>query len=1031
MKELSYIWRFFIEKRAITWIVLLAIIIMGFFSLSNLPREIQPEVKIPYIMVSAILPGANPIDTESLLTEPLEKEISSVPDIKMLSSSSGFGISFIFIEFETKANIDDSLQEVKDAVDKAKISFPEDALDPVIQKAEANKMPIITFSVTGDLQVYELTKIAETIKDYLEKIDNVSSVEILGSQKKYIEITLNQSLLEAYGLTIDQIAAIVKFANNNVPVGIITSDKLNYSIRIDNRYASIEDIRNLPLFSIQDESATLILLKDIAKVEKKFPVENVISKVSENGEKSQKAVSLQIYNKEKSNILTITEDAKLLIDELKADGTIPHDVNIVVTNDNSVFISEELGNLVKNGYETIILILIALFLAFSLTQGIIAGLSIPVIFLITFSVMDWQGISINTLSLFALVMSLGMIVDNMIVIMEGIHTGIKKYHLNVKEAALLSVNTYKWPLTSGTLTTVFAFLPMLLVSGIMGEFLKTLPITIAATLLASLFVALTIGPSITTKFLKAEKETTPVLGPFFKAIGSILERFVSKIIHRRSFRFFTIIIPTIAFILSMLLPITGKLKVEMFPATDQHYFTITIETLKGTVIEETKRITEEVENYLYEIPEIENFLTQIGTSSSIALTGGEIFMSGGSTESNLANITVNLVEKDLRSKQSYEIAKEVRDHFKYFTNAKISINEIKEGPPGEAAITVRITGKNMETLKSLADEVKKIIENIPKTNNTGISLKSGLNEFKFTLDKDLLALHGLSSIEVSAMIRNIVQGVEAGEININGEDIDIIAKYNNFSISDIENFKIPTKKGYSIELSELGTYSLEQSLSSIEREDQKRIIKVISDIEKDTNAVDIYAQIEEQIKNIDIPSGYDVTFGGDLEEIAKSFKELFMTMIVSIILIGFVLVLEFNSFKQPLIILFSLPLALIAVFPGLMILGLNFSFPAFLGIIALAGIVVNNAIVLLDRINQSISEGIPLEEAVPEATKARFEPIFMTSITTIIGVIPLALSNEFWAGIGFSLAFGLTCSTILTLIIIPVLYYSFEHKTEK
>jgi HAE1 family hydrophobic/amphiphilic exporter-1 len=1033
-------WSFFIRKRPVAWLTAIGIIIMGLLAYSGMPREIQPEVNIPFVSVSTALPGANPADVESLISQPLEEKIINISDINILSSNSGFGFSSIFIEFDAKADIDKALQDVKDAIDKAKPNLPDDATEPMVTKAEANAFSIITFSLISDkLSLYELTSIAQDVQNELEKISDISQVVMYGEQKKYISVKIDQVILEGYGLNIQTVANLIKLGNNNLPIGIISSDKLNYSVRIDNRYESIEDIRNLPLFSIGTDTKTPILLKDIANVEETFPAQGVLNRLSINGEQALTTISLQIFKKDNTNILEIAEKSRDLITELQEEGTIPTGVEIVVTNDNSVFIEEELGNLSRNGLQTALAITIILFLALGFRKGIIAGLSIPLIFLFAFIIMDWQGMTLNTLSLFSLVIALGLMVDTTIVIMEGIHENIRQ-GLSPKDSALLSVHTYKWPLVAGTMTTIFAFFPMLLVSGILGEFLKTMPITISAALFGSLFIALTIAPSISTKFIKPQKQGKKgsILEPIFDKIGKKFERIISYIVKKRFIRVVIILSALGAFAMSLMLPISGQLKVEMFPKTDQTYFVLQIETKKGVVIEETEKIAKKVEDYLYSIPEIDNFLTKIGTSQSLGITHDPFFITGTS-DSNLANITINLIDKEDRERKSYDIAAQVRDNLKGFQDATISIIELDEGPPSEGAITIRVTGPNLETLQDLAAQVKEIAENTQGTANIELSLKPGLNEFKFTLDKDILSYHALSSIQVSAIIRNIIQGINATNITINDEDLNIIVQYDlpqedgrtNISIHDIENFEIPTPGGYTVTLSQLGEYEFTQSLSSISREDGKRIIKVLGDIESNANIVEITNAIQAEIDKLEIPSEYGIRFGGDMEQIAESFKELFTSMFVAIILVAFTLVLMFNSFKQPLIILLTLPLALIGVFPGLMAIGLNLSFPAFLGVIALCGIVVNDAIVLIDRININRRSGMEFAESISEATQSRLQPILMTSITTIVGILPLALTNEFWSGLGFSLIFGLIASTILTLIIMPVLYYIFEGKNAR
>lgn len=1023
-------WSFFINRRPISWLIILTILALGTFSLNNIPREIQPEVTIPFGSVSTILPGASPEDVEVLITDPLEQSISTIDGLKSMTSSSGLGISIIAVEFEVEADLGTAIQDLKDKVDSVKSELPEDATEPMVLKAEANATSIINFSVASDRPLHETTKIAEDIQEELKKISGVSRVQLAGGQKEQIKITVNQTKSENYGVALEDIATALRITNFNLPIGIISTDKINYSVRIDNRFTNIEEISNTPLFSFQDTSGTTLLLKDIAKVEKTYSETAIISKLSSNGEISERNVSLMVYKKDGGNVIKIADKARETIEELQK--TLPDDINIIVSNDNSEFIKTDLGILTRSGLQTTILIIIILFLALGFKEGILAGLSIPLTLFATVIVLDMQGMTINSLTLFSLVIALGLMVDTAIVIMEGIHENIRK-GLPPKEAAIKSVETYKWPLIAGTMTTVFAFFPMLLVSGILGEFLKALPITISAALLSSIFISLTVIPSVAVKFIKNKTEKSKsIMEPFFLFLGRIFEKLINKLVHRRSLRVITVFITLGLFILSLSLPITGALSVEMFPKTDFRLFIINIETPKGVILEETEKIVHEIEGKLYAMEEVDNFLTIIGSSQSQAPT--DLINFGAAEESNLANITLNLVDEEFRDRKSYEIAQELREELENFKGADIFVQELTEGPPSDAPITIRITGKDIKKLKEIASDIQNVIANTPQTQNIRISLKPGLNEFKFVLDREQIAYHGLSVQQIASKTRNAIQGIEASEVKFGDDELEIHIEYDipksytipNISIKTIEDLEIKTPKGYSVTLGQLGKYDIEESPSSISHEEQDRIIKVRSDVEGTANPVLITQQIQAELDNYDLPTGYNIKFGGDTEDIEKSFQELFQSMIVGIILIGATLVLMFNSLKQPLIILLSLPLALIGVFPGLTLIGQNLSFPAFLGVVALVGVVVNDSIILIDRINNNRKKGVEFRESISEAAKARLQPIFMTSITTIIGILPLALTNEFWSGLGFSLIFGLAFSTLLILIVIPILYYMIE-----
>lgn len=1031
--------KFFLERKAVAWLLVIWIIGLGVFSLITIPKDIQPKLELSFQTVSTFLPGASPNDTETLITKPLEKAIAPLSNIKKMTSSSGPGMSSILIEFESGIDLNKSYQDLKDVIDKVKSDLPDGTIDPIVTKLESDNVPAVIFSIKGNKSILELSEEAEKIQEELEKISGVSRINLVGNQKKIIEVKIDKEKADNYGLNIQNISDIIKLSGPNVPIGTISSDHQNYAVRIDNQYLTIDDIRNLALFSLQTPERTIIYLSDIASISETIPQASVISKLSVDGDQAQTTVSIQIFKKDNTDSLKVVDAVKEAMEKYQQ-AKLPSDIAVTISNDNSEFIREDLGILTKNGIQTTILIIVVLFLALGFTEGLIAGASIPLSLLLSFIVIYFNGTNINTMTLFALVIALGLMVDNSIVIMEGIHENMKKGKSS-EEAALASIETYKWPITAGTMTTIFAFFPMLLVSGIVGQFLRTLPITISIALLSSLAISLTIGPTITARLLKNVKTQNrkSLLDPFFNWAGDLFHNLIYSIIGKRSVKTLVILLTLILFAGSMALPLTGALKTEMFPKTDMNYFILHVETPKGLILDETAKVTEKIENDLYSIKEVKNFLSVSGSSSAQAST--QLIDVGGSSDSNLANITVNLIPKEEREITSYDLAEDLRNNYRNFPDAKITIEELTEGPPGGAAITLKVIGEDLKTLEQIGTDIEKVIQGIEGTVDTQNSLESGsgLEEFRFKLDPQAIAYHGLSTLQVASLIRNSIQGIKSTEITLEEEDLDLIVKYDlpesngkvEIDLSDIENISVASPLGYQVSLGELAEYEFTESPASIEREDQKRIVQISSSITNDANADEINAKIQTQLADYPLPEGYEISYAGDTQEIEESFQDLFRSMIVGIILIGFTLVLMFNSLKQPFIILLTLPLAIIGVFPGLMAIGLQLSFPAFLGIVALSGVVVNDAIVLIDKINNNRKAGIEFNEAIAEAAKSRLQPIIMTSITTIVGIFPLALTNEFWKGLSFALIFGLAAGTLLTLIVIPVIYYLFEYRKAK
>jgi len=1018
-------WKFFIERRILAWVVIAGIILMGLFSATTLPKESFPEITFPMTIVSTILPGAPPSDTEELLTKPLEKSIATVSGITSIKSYSGFSASTITIEFDPKEDMDKATEKIKDAVDKVKSDLPDDAIEPQVIEIDFNEISIISYSLISDASVLDLSETAEEVKSELETVDGVSKVLISGNLEKEVHVKINKAKLEHAHLSILDISNAIQFANTSIPVGAIEIDKSTYSLRFENRITTPQELGEIII-------SQNLKIKDVATIETGTTKKTTLSRISNQGKSPKNAVSLTIIKKKGGNTISIVDALSAKLEELKANSTIPSNTEVVISNDNAQFIRKDLNTLTQNGISTIFIIAAILFLAIGLREGIIASLSIPLTFLISFSILYVQGYTLNSLTLFALVISLGLLVDTAIVIMEGIHEGIDK-GLSRKEAAIESIETFRWPLIAGTLTTIFAFFPMLLVGGIMGEFMKSMPITISATLFASLVVSLTLIPTISTKFLKPSNANRKK-GTITKIIDSmrnVQKRYLTNLVNHKSKRVMLMIMITIAFVTSISLPATGLLSTEMFSSYDSDYFIIDIETKPGTIMEETDKYAQQVEKYLQTRPEIENFVTIVGSSQTQSLTN-LADMASASTKGNLANITVNLTPSAERDFKSYEITPGIRADLKaLIPEPDISVREVKDGPPTEAAVVIRITGPDLNTLKEISNEVVPIVKSVEGTTEVRTDLEKGLDEFVFTLNKDLLAEHGLSSFQVSSIIRSAVQGIDAGDITIDNKDVNIIVQYENSTpnLTDLQNIQIQSPKGYQISLNQLGKYTLSESLSSINREDQNRIVKVLSDVKGEYNAVLITEQIQKELDKLDIPQEYKIGFGGDYEQMSGSFNDLFLAMIVGIILITMTLVIQFNSIKQSLIIMFTLPLALIGVFPGLMIIGMSLSFSAFIGVVALAGVVVNDAIVLISQINLNRKKGeMSFEDCVIESAYSRFQPVLLTTLTTVFGILPVALIDEMWGGIGYSLIFGLITATALTLVVIPALYYMLERK---
>ncbi|MFP4514670.1 MAG: efflux RND transporter permease subunit [Parcubacteria group bacterium] len=1017
---------FFITNYRFTYLIMLLIIVFGFFAIFTLPKEAQPEVKVPYAVITTTFPGASPSDTETLITNKIESEIKNLEKLNNYSSTSGLGFSSVFVEYDAEADLQDSFQKLREAVDRAKPKLPNDASSPEVTEIRLSDMPIVTYSLVGDYSDSELKKYADKLQEELESVADVSKVEIIGGLEREFQIIVDETKLSTYNLSLGQIVNAIGNTNFNLPAGVIEIDEYRYGVRIKGKITEASDLNSLVITTYNDSP---VFLEDVATIKDTYKEKATESRIAYPNQEPQNTISLQVYKKVGGNILNIVDNSEDAISSLKNNNVLPSTIKVEKTNDNSKYIKEDLSILGGSAIQTFILIALILLAILSLRGAVITALAVPIAFLMSFIFLMLQDMTINSMVLFSLVLSLGLMVDNAIVVIEGINEYVVKHKRNVYEAAILSVWNFKAAITSGTLTTVSAFFPMLLVSGIMGEYISIIPKTLIVTLLSSLFVALIIIPTLVTRFLKVKtngngggrnKKRHQYINKQMSKLAVKYRKQLSNILPSKKKRRTIIVSAWILFLITIAIPVSGLMRIQMFPQIDFEYFYVNIELPTGSSLEKTKEITVKAEEKVAEIPELQNYVTTIGTEISAD-------MMSSSDSRNKATITVNVSEKDERERTSFAIAESLREEIKDIQGAELSVNEVAAGPPSGAPIEVRIFSDNSKTLSTYSEKVLKYFQNVENAINIETSLSNASGEFVFTIDRQKASYYSLNTSSIASTVRNALSGTTASTVNLNDEDIEIIVKYakQDFTnIDDIKNLLIINQKGEEIPLKQVANLNLEPSLLAIEHKNGKQIATVTAELKKGANLQEITQNFKEEIQTYDLPDNSSIEIGGETEDIEKSYMEMFYSMIIAIFLIGAILILQFNSFKQPLIILFSLPLAIIGVILGLFAIGQAFSIAVFIGIVSLSGIVVNDAIVLIDRINKNIKDGLEFNEAVIEGGIARMQPILITSITTIAGIAPLIYANEMWRGLSLAVIFGLIFSTLLNLIIVPILYTS-------
>lgn len=1018
------LWIFFLKKRAFTYLLMFSLTVSGLYALVSIPKESTPEVVVPIGIVSTTLRGASAEDTEKLITNKIEDEVANIENIDKVTSSSLEGVSVVTAQFTASADIDKSIQDLKDAVDRAKAELPKEADEPNVSRVNFADQPIIIASISVDAPAGALAKLGDSIKDDIKKIKGISKVNVSGTRAREVQIIVKKEALEKYDLRVDQVVGALASGNSSFPIGNITVADINYPIKFA---GSIDEPSELPQVQISSQNGVPVYLSDVAFISDGLQIPKAYSRVSIGGEPSSQAITLYAYKKSGGDVTEIAKNVVDKIEDLKKTKLLG--ANVVISFDRGELVTKDLRELTRVGLETVGLVILMLILTIGWRESVVAALSIPLSFVIAFIGLYASGNTINFLSLFSLILAIGILVDSGIVVTEAIHTRIKPYG-GAENAAVASINEYSWPLIAGTMATVVFFAPLFFLSGIVGKFVASIPFTLIFVLLASLVVALGMVPLIAIVLTKEHKNSfEDKQEEYFEKAKKWYKGFLTGILDSRRTQNIFLSLMALGFIAAILLPVFGLVKVSFFPAGDEDFIYLQIEKPQGTVLAVTDLATREVEELLYGNPYVESFVTTVGESSAFSDTGP-------GSGSKLANITV-ILKKDRENVTSIDIADDLRKQVAPITNAEIRVKQASNGPPSGAPVTIKFSGDDLDKLGITADAAEKVLKEIPGTLDVQTSLRDDGTQFEITIDRDKAAQVGLSSAQVAQILRTAVSGNIATTIKKDQKDIDVVVKLNlnpNFvnpedtiktTIDSIRQIPIATPSGTVLMGSMIKT-SVGESRAAISHEDRKRIVTVSSQIASTITAVEVSNIFKKKFADTQISEGVTVSYGGEDEDVNKSFKEMGLALLAGMILAFAILVLEFNSLRFPLYLILIIPLSLIGVFLGLAITGQALSFSSMLGVIALAGVIINHAIILLDsmlRILRSKDNKHNLRDSIVEASAVRLRPIVLTTITTVIGMIPLTTASPLWGPLAFAIMFGLTFAMVLTLVFVPVFFY--------
>jgi len=1007
-----------IRNRTTVAVLGLIIIVLGVYSYMALPRESFPDIPIPYILVTTTYEGVSPEDVETSVTMKIEKELNGVRGVKEVRSSSAEGLSMISVEFTPDVPSDVALQRVRDRVDMAKGELPTDAKEPVIKEINLAEFPIMLVSISGDVSPVQLKEIADNLQDILEAVPGVLKVDVLGALEREIRLEFDPDRVASYNLTIPEILALIPSENVNISAGGLETQGTKFNVRVPAEFVTPEDVDHL-LLTVRNGKP--IYLADVAAVRDAFKDRMSYSRL--NGADN---VTLSVQKRVGANVVQVSDYIKTVID--RAQQQVPGAMKFDITFDMSKYIRNMVADLENNIVAALIMVTGILMVFLGWRPSTIVAMIIPLSMLITFFLIQMLGYTLNMIVLFSLVLVLGMLVDNAIVIVENIYRHLQLGYSRL-EAAMLGAKEVAWPVTTSTLTTVGAFLPLMFWPGMMGSFMKYMPITLSIGLMASLFVALVFSPTICSIWTGSSHKPRQTDHRFIRGY----RRFQQAGLRN----------PGLALFLSMCLLIGlavlyGKIGqgVEFFPQSDPERAIINVRLPQGANIRETDRIVRLIEHRVEPYkPWFKHVVTNVGSSSG----GMDLVATAGGP--HLANITLVFYDFVERKRPSMEIIAAIRRDIADIPGAEIKVEQEKHGPPTGAPVTVEIAGEDFKTLERLSEQSHRMIIDVPNLVNLRSDLEATRPELAFTVNRRVAMLLGVNTATVGNFLKMAIFGTKVGTYRQFNDEYDITVRLplaDRVSIDEMSNLQIPNGTGNAVPLSSLGRFEYRGGFGTINRVNQKRVVTLTADAEGRLST-EVLADVQKRMSKVELPSGYEIRYAGEKEEQDTAQAFLSKAFIIALLIVTLIIVIQFNSLMVTLVIMTTVILSLIGALMGLLVCDLPFGIiMTGIGVISLAGVVVNNAIVLLAYTQQLQQRGLDLVSAAAEAGVTRLRPVLLTAGTTVIGLIPMAVgisydfhtfswatkseSTQFWQNMAVVVIFGLSFATILTLVVVPSLY---------
>ena len=1021
-----------VRKPISTVLLFVGVMVFGLFSLSRLSVDQYPEIEIPQISVITMYPGANAADIETNITRVLEDNLNTVNNLKKLTSKSQDNVSMITVEFEYGSDLNEGANEIRDVVSRVQSMLPDEVDYPTIFKFSTSMMPIMMLAVTAEESYPALSKILDDkLVNVLNRVDGVGAVSVIGAPEREVQVNVDPTKLDAYGLTVEQLGQIIAAENVNIPSGTIDIGNNTFNVKADGEFDLSDELRRVV---VSNAGGRTVMLTDVAEIRDTLEKATMDERV--NG---QRGVRVMFQKQSGANTVNIVHEIQRRLPAIEQ--SLPRDVKMELIFEGSQEITDAIDSLSETVlYAFLFVVLVVMIFLGRWRATLIICMTIPVSLICSFIYLFATGSTLNIISLSSLSIAIGMVVDDAIVVLENITTHIERGS-SPKEAAIYATNEVWLSVIATTLVVVAVFMPLTMVPGMAGILFRELGWIVSIVVCVSTTAAITLTPMMSAYLLRREGGVHDYwgLGVIYKPVDRALAwldtayaRSLGWVVRHRRISVFSMMG---LFVLS--LGLITQVPTEFFPPSDNSRIAATVRLEQNLSVEYTARIARQIDSILYaEFPEVRLVSASAGANSS-----DNAFAAMQTTGSHIINYNIRLAEVETRDRSIYTISDLLRrklDRIPEIREYTVTPGGQMGNMSGSSTVDIKVFGHDMELTNAIATDLRDRMAQLEGTRDVRLSREDLRPEYNVVFDRDRLSYYGMNSATASQAVRNRIDGLVASKYREDGDEYDIVVRYAEpfrTRVEDIENITLHNAQGRPVKLREVGRVQEEFAAPEIQRENRQRVITVESSLGAGVALGDVVAEAQRLIDDYPLPDGVDLELGGTVEDQGDAFSDLGMLFVLIILLVYIVMATQFESLKFPFIIMFTIPFACTGVFLALWMTSTPLSLIALIGAIMLVGIVTKNGIVMVDYMNLLIERGAEVSEAVVAGGKSRLRPVLMTSFTTILGMLPLAIGtgagSETWQPMGIAVIGGLTFSTILTLFIVPALYSILVNRSQR